>query len=186
MMVYLYVLRDPLTRAARYVGATKAPLQRLRGHEKEPTSACRPWLESLRRQGMGPTMEILGTFHCKTNRARLLLEQTTIARMVQAGAPLLNEKMRRAPGPMINVCISFKWSDYLELKALYESEGCSVDGRKVSLSAFVKHIALEQLAKHEAMAKRERHVNESKRRTGFMMRRMPWSAPKRAGKRGGA
>lgn len=60
MIVYIYVLKHPLTTEIRYVGLTRYPKKRLINEiHKAHTPHLRNWIEAIKRDGMRPTMEII-------------------------------------------------------------------------------------------------------------------------------
>lgn len=63
-MHYVYALKDPRTRKARYIGVTNNPVQRLVAHVGSAGSKRRPkdlWILELKSLGLRPLIEVVET-----------------------------------------------------------------------------------------------------------------------------
>ncbi|MFF3403490.1 hypothetical protein ACFYW6_33965 [Streptomyces sp. NPDC002659] len=84
----LYVLRDPVTLEARYVGETMNSLRvRLSGHRSQRGRLVGQWLAELARQGLEPIVEPMDVVPAKV---RKMAEQHRIFQHVWNGCDLLN------------------------------------------------------------------------------------------------
>ncbi len=114
--VYFYVLRDPTTKAVRYVGSTIDPKQRAVAHKFNPTRRCRRWVEDLRTSGLAPTMDVVDTMVCDDDR-RWSRESEIIREHIASGAALFNLQMRRGRGGLsVTIRITpneVDWIDFL-------------------------------------------------------------------------
>jgi hypothetical protein len=87
-MQTVYLLRDPITREARYVGVTGSVAKRLREHrnDKRDNHRCN-WIQSVYRRGLKPLIEILDVI---ADRCRIDSEQAWILGFRQSGVNLVN------------------------------------------------------------------------------------------------
>jgi hypothetical protein len=87
---YVYLLRDPRTGEARYVGETKDPKYRLQHHIGGQTVATRDWILELRCLCLVPKMQVVQKL--ATRALSLSAEREIISGLLKAGAHLLNIK----------------------------------------------------------------------------------------------
>jgi hypothetical protein len=87
----VYVLRDPRTGEARYVGETYDRKYRYKYHVGATTIATRDWVLELRRLGLVPTMHVVQQY-LPTRSSSLAAEREWIRGLLKAGANLLNVK----------------------------------------------------------------------------------------------
>jgi group I intron endonuclease len=59
MKIYIYKLIDPVSGAARYVGKTNNPANRIRQHRSNHCYSTKKWVDGLRGLGLSPKMEVL-------------------------------------------------------------------------------------------------------------------------------
>lgn len=64
MKFFIYTLSDPRSQQIRYVGKTDNPKRRLRSHMSNSGSThVARWIQSLKKEGLKPTMKILETIY---------------------------------------------------------------------------------------------------------------------------
>ena len=80
-MKYIYILRDPIDKKVRYVGATKNPKQRFKQHLKDAEKQKKTgktkkqlWILGLKKQKITPKIEIIGKNE-DIEKARIIEEQ---------------------------------------------------------------------------------------------------------------
>jgi len=72
-MVYIYVLKHPVTKQIRYVGKTTTPKIRLRNHiylVGKGKTHCKSWIKSLLNQRLKPEMVIIDKCHSSLGSIR--------------------------------------------------------------------------------------------------------------------
>jgi len=89
---YVYVLSDPRTGEARYVGETHNPARRHAQHANG-TATMRTWAWSreLRVKGLRPLMRVVET--CRSRMESRAAEREWIRGLSASGAHLLNRRM---------------------------------------------------------------------------------------------
>jgi hypothetical protein len=56
---FVYFIRDPETKAVRYIGSSHDPQKRLIAHRWDNTGPCRDWLSGLKRRGLRPILDVI-------------------------------------------------------------------------------------------------------------------------------
>jgi hypothetical protein len=56
---FVYFIRDPETKAVRYIGSSHDPQKRLSAHRWDMTGPCRVWLRSLKKLGLEPILDVV-------------------------------------------------------------------------------------------------------------------------------
>ena len=96
MNAYVYILRDPRTSVAVYVGETTNPTRRLDQHVNGIAArSTKKWILELRAKGLLPVMHVVQTVTDARGRkwlqrASRWAEGEWIRGLSEAGAPLLN------------------------------------------------------------------------------------------------
>jgi hypothetical protein len=89
---HIYVLYDPRSGEARYVGKSSRPIQRLQNHWNEVPSNCHRshWIQELRRLGLKPELEVVESIQSVDEETWKIRERWWIAQLKALGANLVN------------------------------------------------------------------------------------------------
>lgn len=148
---YIYSLKDPISGAIRYVGATMNPYARLHAHMSsvDGTPAKKEWVQGLRESGLSPIMDILEKctsteaaaerekhFYSVHNNGELVCADPVVA-------PYTFVPGRRKPVVTETVIIPLTHQQILKGEAIAEKKGIG------SLSDFIKHVLYREIEEFE-------------------------------------